>query len=148
MNGLPLSRLDVKFWLTLLHKSCDNLTLPHRLYDITWSDVTIPTTLRHKPCDIKFCRSRFVAYGPMKWLLFISYIITWDKIAVNRFITTTIVCVFRMVWRSWRQKSAGMEDTSAELVQAGGEAMIDILTSICNKIMEDRRVADNRGLNP
>ena len=31
-------------------------------------------------------------------------------------------------------KSAGMDNIPAELVQAGGEAMIDILTAICNKI--------------
>ena len=31
-------------------------------------------------------------------------------------------------------KSAGMDNIPAELVQAGGEAMIDILTTICNKI--------------
>ena len=31
-------------------------------------------------------------------------------------------------------KSAGVNNTPAELVQAGGEAMIDILTTICNKI--------------
>ena len=31
-------------------------------------------------------------------------------------------------------KSAGEDNRPAELVQAGGEAMIDILTSICNKI--------------
>ena len=31
-------------------------------------------------------------------------------------------------------KSAGMDNKPAELVQAGGEAMIDILTAICNKI--------------
>ena len=31
-------------------------------------------------------------------------------------------------------KSAGVDNISAELVQAGGEAMIDILTAICNKI--------------
>ena len=31
-------------------------------------------------------------------------------------------------------KSVGVADIPAELVQAGGEAMIDILTSICNKI--------------
>ena len=31
-------------------------------------------------------------------------------------------------------RSAGVDNISAELVQAGGEAMIDILTSICNKI--------------
>ena len=31
-------------------------------------------------------------------------------------------------------KSAGVDNIPAELVQAGGEAMIDILTSICNKI--------------
>ena len=31
-------------------------------------------------------------------------------------------------------KSAGVDNILAELVQAGGEAMIDILTSICNKI--------------
>ena len=31
-------------------------------------------------------------------------------------------------------KSAGVDNIQAELVQAGGEAMIDILTSICNKI--------------
>ena len=32
------------------------------------------------------------------------------------------------------KKSAGVDYTPAELVQAGGEATIDILTSICNKI--------------
>ena len=31
-------------------------------------------------------------------------------------------------------KSAGVDNVPAELVQAGGGAMIDILTSICNKI--------------
>ena len=31
-------------------------------------------------------------------------------------------------------KSAGMDNKPAELVQAGGEAIIDFLTSICNKI--------------
>ena len=31
-------------------------------------------------------------------------------------------------------KSAGVDNIPAELVQAGGEAMIDILTSICNKV--------------
>ena len=31
-------------------------------------------------------------------------------------------------------KSAGVDNVPAELVQAGGEAMIDILTTICNKI--------------
>ena len=31
-------------------------------------------------------------------------------------------------------KSAGMDTIPAELGQAGGEAMIDILTAICNKI--------------
>ena len=31
-------------------------------------------------------------------------------------------------------KSAGVDNTPAELVQAGGEATIDILTTICNKI--------------
>ena len=30
--------------------------------------------------------------------------------------------------------SAGVDNIPAELVQAGGEAMIDILTAICNKI--------------
>ena len=31
-------------------------------------------------------------------------------------------------------KSAGVDNIPAELVQTGGKAMIDILTSICNKI--------------
>ena len=31
-------------------------------------------------------------------------------------------------------KSAGVDNIPAELVQAGGEAMVDILTAICNKI--------------
>ena len=33
-------------------------------------------------------------------------------------------------------KSAGMDNIPAELVQAGGEAMVDILAAICNKIMK------------
>ena len=32
------------------------------------------------------------------------------------------------------EKSTGVDNIPAEIVQAGGEAMIDILTSICNKI--------------
>ena len=43
--------------------------------------------------------------------------------------------------KRWKQqsvlkigKSASMDNIPAELVQAGGEAMIDILTAICNKI--------------
>ena len=35
-------------------------------------------------------------------------------------------------------KSADVDNIPAELVQAGGEAMIDILTSICNKIWKTR----------
>ena len=35
-------------------------------------------------------------------------------------------------------KSAVMDNIPAELVQAGGEAMIDILTAICNKIWKTR----------
>ena len=31
-------------------------------------------------------------------------------------------------------KSAGVDNISAELVQAGGETMIDVLTEICNRI--------------
>ena len=31
-------------------------------------------------------------------------------------------------------KSAGVDNIPAELVQAGGKAMIDILTAVCNKI--------------
>ena len=35
-------------------------------------------------------------------------------------------------------KSAGVANIPAELVHAGGEAMIDILTTICNKIWKTR----------
>ena len=35
-------------------------------------------------------------------------------------------------------KSAGLDNKLAELVQAGGEAMIDTLTSICNNIWKAR----------
>ena len=35
-------------------------------------------------------------------------------------------------------KSAGVDNIPAELVQARGEAMIDILTTICNKIWKTR----------
>ena len=31
-------------------------------------------------------------------------------------------------------KSAGVDNIPAELVQAGGETMIDVLTEICNRI--------------
>ena len=34
------------------------------------------------------------------------------------------------------EKSAGVDNIPAELVQAGGEAMIDILTAICNKMLK------------
>ena len=38
-------------------------------------------------------------------------------------------------------KSAGVDTILAELVQAGRETMIDVLTEICNKIWENRRMA-------
>ena len=41
-------------------------------------------------------------------------------------------------------KSAGMDNISAELVQAGGEAMIDIL----QQDLEDRRMADHMDSTP
>ena len=34
-------------------------------------------------------------------------------------------------------KSVGVDTIPAELVQAGGEAMVDVLTSICKKRMAD-----------
>ena len=36
--------------------------------------------------------------------------------------------------KHWNGKAAGVDNIPAELVQAGGEAMMDILTSICNKL--------------
>ena len=39
-------------------------------------------------------------------------------------------------------KSAGVDNITAKLVQAGGEAMIDILTSICNKIWKTGKMVD------
>ena len=33
-----------------------------------------------------------------------------------------------------KEKSAGVDNILAELVQAGGETMIDVLTEICNRI--------------
>ena len=38
-------------------------------------------------------------------------------------------------------KSAGVDNIPAELVQAGGETMIDVLTEICNRNLENRRMA-------
>ena len=40
-------------------------------------------------------------------------------------------------------KSAGIDNIPAELVQAGGETMIDVLTEICNHspMLENRRMA-------
>ena len=40
-------------------------------------------------------------------------------------------------------KSVGVDNIPAELVQAGGEAMIDILISICKQDLEDRKMADH-----
>ena len=40
-------------------------------------------------------------------------------------------------------KSAGMDNIPAELVQAGGEAMIDILNRNQQQDLEDRRMADH-----
>ena len=47
-------------------------------------------------------------------------------------------------------ESAGVDNIPAELVQAGGEAMIDILTLICNKISRFGRQENGRPheLNP
>ena len=41
-------------------------------------------------------------------------------------------------------KSAGVDDIPAELVQGGGETMIDVLTEICNRIW---RIAYPYGLS-
>ena len=40
-------------------------------------------------------------------------------------------------------KSASVDNIPAEFVQAGGEAMIDILTTICNKIWKTGRMANH-----
>ena len=40
-------------------------------------------------------------------------------------------------------KSAGMDNIPAKLVQAGGEAMIDILPHNLQQDLEDRRMADH-----
>ena len=40
-------------------------------------------------------------------------------------------------------KSTGVDNIPAELVQAGGDAMIDILTAIFKQDLEDRRMADH-----
>ena len=45
-------------------------------------------------------------------------------------------------------KSAGVDNIPAELVQEGGEAMIDILTTICNKIFLRQENGRPHGLNP
>ena len=37
-------------------------------------------------------------------------------------------------------KSAGADNITAEIVQAGGEMLIDVLTKICNKIWKNRRM--------
>ena len=39
-------------------------------------------------------------------------------------------------------KSAGVDNIPGELVQAGGEAMVNVLTTICNKIWQTGRMAD------
>ena len=41
------------------------------------------------------------------------------------------------------EKSADVDNIPAELVHAGEEAMIDILTTICNKILDERRMANH-----
>ena len=64
LKSLSFRRLNVTFRLTLLHKPCNNMTLRHRLCDITWSDVTIHATfraLRHKLCNIKYCRPHVIS---------------------------------------------------------------------------------------
>ena len=39
-------------------------------------------------------------------------------------------------------KSAGVDNMPAELVQAGGKTMIDILSSVCNKIWKESGYMD------
>ena len=72
------SVIYAKFRLTFLHKPCDITTLRHILCDISWSDVTIHATLgryvtNHATSSI--VDLTWLATGPMKWLLFIYYII-------------------------------------------------------------------------
>ena len=73
------SVIHAKFWLTFLHKPCVITTLCHRLCDISWSDITIHATLdcyvtNHATSSI--VDLTWLAARPMKWLLFIDYIIT------------------------------------------------------------------------
>ena len=50
----------------------------------------------------------------------------------------SITLFYKKRWKQqskhWLGQSAGMDNILAELVQAGREAIIDILTAICNKI--------------
>ena len=74
MNGLPFSRLDVKFWLTFLHKPY-NVTSQTMQHYLKWRHHTCNIrALGHKPCDIKYCHLTWLASGPIKWILFISLI--------------------------------------------------------------------------
>ena len=40
----------------------------------------------------------------------------------------------RLQWQHLKRKSAGVDNIPAELVQTCGEAIIDVLTEICNRI--------------
>ena len=65
----------------VLHKPCDIMTLRHRLWDISWSDVIVHATLgryvtNHATSSI--VDLMWLASRPMKLLLFIDYIIILD----------------------------------------------------------------------
>ena len=78
LKSLSFRRLQANFPPTLLHKPCDIATLCHRLCGISWSDVTIYATLWRyvtNNATLSTVDLTSLASRPMKWLIFVSYII-------------------------------------------------------------------------
>ena len=103
LNGLSFCRLDVKFWLTLLHRLCD----------ITWSDVTIHATLARYVINhvTSSTVDIWLASVPMKWLLFISYII--KLIVVNTPIQ--VLTLYTEIWNIMVILFSSLETYNREL---------------------------------
>ena len=64
----------------------------------------------------------------------IIIIATFDTCPLPMQFTVTIITFEIAVASLKKRKSAGVDNIPAELVQAGGETMIDVLTEICNRI--------------
>ena len=57
-------------------------------------------------------------------------------LTAHRYQVKSLFLSYEKKWMQQMGKSAGVDKIPTELVEAGGDAMIDVLTSVCNKILK------------